>query len=378
MAAQLEVVDRGIIFDARAAPADARSCAFTSEIRLADGTLLVGFRNATARDSPDGGLRLMRSRDQAETWEPVAADFGPMLPGGRGVLYSGYLAELTPGRLTGSILWVDRSDPALSLVNPVTTGILPTRALLAESSDGGERWRAVREVELRPQAGCTTTGPLFRLANGQLSLPYESWKAYDDAGPGRHYASLRRSADQGRTWEPAITVGSDPERRFCSWDQRIATHPETGRLVSMFWTHDRTIGRDLDNHIAWGTADGTGWSAPRGTGLPGQHCQPIALGGDRLLAVYVHRAGPPGLRAVLSEDFGRTWQREHELVFYEHKAVMATVTAAPRSFEDTWQDMPNWWFGHPRGMVMPDGSVFVASYAGEEAATSMYWVRIRV
>ena len=121
--------------------------------------------------------------------------------------------------------------------------------------------------------------------------------------------------------------------------------PETGQLVAMFWTHDRAAGRDIANHIVWGTADGRVWTEPVATPLHGQHCQPIAVGGDRLVALYVHRQDPPSLRAALSPDFGRTWPRDAELVFYDSAAgTESGMQADPRAFEEFWQDMMAWRF----------------------------------
>ena len=44
-----------------------------------------------------------------------------------------------------------------------------------------------------------------------------------------------------------------PDNAIYYWDQRLATHPDDGRLVNMFWTHVPADGRDIDVHIAWGT-----------------------------------------------------------------------------------------------------------------------------
>ena len=147
----------------------------------------------------------------------------------------------------------------------------------------------------------------------------------------------------------------------------------------MFWTHDRNAASDLDNHIAWGSPDGATWSIPVPTGLPGQHCQPIAVGGERLVAVYVHRQDPPSLRAALSEDFGQTWRRDDELIFYDSRAgTESGFQTETRDFEDFWQDMMAWRFGHPRGVLLANGDLFVAYYAGDEQATSVHWVRIGI
>jgi hypothetical protein len=374
----MEVIARGTIFDATTAPDNCRSCAFTSVARLTNGDLLVAFRNATGRDAPDGRLRVLRSRDEGVTWTTLHEGMTATVDGIAGNLYSGYFTELAPGRLLGAFVWVNRSDPALSFVNPITAGVLPMRTLLAESTDGGESWGPFRVVDHAPQTGCSCTGPVMRLAGGLLALPYESWKEYDDPSPGRHAANLALSSEGGRTWPCRKTVAADPDSALFYWDQRFAVHPGTGLLTAMFWTHDRAAQHDIDNHIAWGRPDGSHWTTPVSTGWRGQHCQPVALGGDRLAAIYVHRHDPPSLRVILSEDFGRTWRRETELAFYESAVGPEPGVSGERAFEDFWQDMMAWRFGHPRGLLLPDGDLFVAYYAGDEVATSMRWVRIAV
>jgi hypothetical protein len=367
---------RGIIFDADQAPADCRSCAFTSVTRLTNGDLLVAFRIGTGRDTPDGRLRIMRSRDEGDHWETLHPGMSAHVDGVEGNLYSGYFTELASDCLIGAFVWVDRSNPALSFVNPQTAGVLPMRALFAHSVDGGDSWGPFREVDLGPENGCSCTGSIFTLAGGDLALPYESWKNYDDPSPGHHVAWLRVSSDGGQTWPEQVSVAADSAGRRFYWDQRSAAHPETGDLVAMFWTHDREREQDIDNHIAWGSPDGRRWSEPISAGWRGQHCQPLALGGDDLMALYVHRHDPPSLRAVVSHDFGTSWQSDEELVFYESEAGTEPGSAGEQAFEAFWQDMMAWRFGHPRGVLLPSGQVFVAFYAGNDAATSMHWVRI--
>ena len=86
--------------------------------------------------------------------------------------------------------------------------------------------------------------------------------------------------------------------------------------------------------------------------MSGQHCQPISLGGDRLLAVYSHRAAPPGIHAALSEDFGRTWDHAGELVVWASGAGDEPGSGEARAQKDFWNDMGAWQFGHPRGALL--------------------------
>jgi hypothetical protein len=206
-----------------------------------------------------------------------------------------------------------------------------------------------------------------------LAFPYETWKSYDDPGSGNHTASLRISRDGGLGWDERRIVAADLTGQIFFWDQRIAVHPETGELAAMFWTHDRELASDIDNHICWSTAVESEWSWPKSTGWSGQHCQPIALGGDRLAAVHTERTPPGGIIVRLSEDYGRTWTPDQVLRVYEPPARPADTQA---SFEDFWQSMMSWPFGHPRAVVTPDGELLVAWYAGAGDVIGMNWARV--
>jgi hypothetical protein len=372
----MQILDQGIVFDARLAESPARFCSFPSVARLDDGRLVVSFRAGSSKDSADEDSRVMASDDGGRTWRTLYPGFGD-LPPGRSRARCLTVTAAGGRRLLGLLGCYDRSDPALPLASPRTQGILPSTLLVTRSEDGGESWSAPREVALAPHAGNAVTGPILQLADGRLALPYEAWKEYHDESPGRHHASLRISADGGESWpEPAI-VAHDPWGRLLFWDQRLGLDPGTGRLIAMFWTHDRSLGQDLDIHVAWGSPDGRKWTRPVSTGIAGQICAPLPLGGGRVFAGYVHRHDPPGLRAILSNDFGRTWRVSPELIFYEKDlGGRESGMGGRREFGDYWADMNVWTFGHPAPLLLPDGDVLVVYYAGDSTAMGIHWVRI--
>lgn len=370
------MIASGDVFNARDQPAHQRSCAFTAVTRSHDGALLVTFRRGSARESPDGHVCVFASNNEGESWEERYDGFAQAtwdgVPGEEKTLL---IAELVPGELTGASLWVDRAGPYRPFVHPRTQGLLPMRICHTTSRDGGRTWTQRRAIDARPHPGASPTGPMLRLRNA-LAQPYEHWKEYDDPTPARPAALLRLSADDGVSWPAFVTVAADPANRRYYWDQRLAVASETGQIVAMFWTHDALAGQDLDVHIAWGTPNGQRWSAPRGTGLPGQHCQPIPLGGDRLVAVYARRRDPAGIYAALSHDFGRTWDPATTVTVYQSDAGIEAGADTPRALGDYWDDMIAWRFGHPRGVLLPSGQVFVVYYAGDDAITSVRWARL--
>jgi hypothetical protein len=152
---------------------------------------------------------------------------------------------------------------------------------------------------------------------------------------------------------------------------------DDGRLYAIFWSHDRQAQEDVEMHQAWGSADGRHWTPPHSTGMAGQIAAPLALPDGRLFVAYVHRHDPPSLRAVLSEDFGESWDQAGELTFYEkQRGGREAGMGGPRDFGDYWADMSIWTFGHPAPALLPNGDVMVAYYAGDDKALSIHWVRI--
>jgi hypothetical protein len=374
----MEVVASGVTWDARTAPINERSASSNSAICLADGTILVSCRLGSDREGADGHTAIFASTNAGETWElrfhGLSERVWDDLPG---ETRGWYIAELEPGRLTASVLWTDRSDPAARWVDPVTQGLLEMRVYQLVSSDGGRSWPERRLIDLSPHPGASSTGPVLRLADGALAQPFEHWKERHDPAPGHPAAWLRLSTDGGRTWPADVLVAHHHEDALFYWDQRLDTHPTNGRLINMFWTHEPAAGRDVDIHVAWGTPDGLSWTVPTGTGLAGQHCQPIAVGGDRVVAVYSHRSNPPGIRAALSEDFGRTWDPAGEIVVWASDAGTEPGAGGPRAQDDFWNDMGAWQFGHPRGALLPSGEVLVTFYGGSGVTRSARWARLR-
>jgi len=374
----MKIVDQGIVFDATAAPAHRRSCCFTSLVVLSNGQILVCFRAGSSKDCPEENLVMRLSADDGRSWTTVLEGFDRLVDGVVGGWRNGGLTEVSPGKLMGVFCWFDRSDPARPLANPETQGVLPSRIFVMDSLDEGHTWIDRREISTKPFEGVATTGPILKMDEGTLALPCEAWKSYYDIRHGQHHALLWMSHDGGRSFGSAVVTAHDPAANLFFWDQRLSVDPENGRLIALFWTHDRSAQQDVNVHAAWGSATGEAWTVPADTGLAGQISTPLALPGGRVLAVYVHRHHPPGIRAILSEDFGKTWDADRELIVYESRAGKESGIGGKRDFGDYWADMNRWSFGHPEAALLPNGEVFVAFYGGDTHAMSMRWARISV
>jgi hypothetical protein len=387
----VRILDQGIVYDASDAPLSRRFCAFTNTTILADGRILVAFHAGSAKESPDENVLMHISADGGRTWETICAGLEPLIVDGKlGSWHHGRVTELAPGHLLGAFWWLDRSDPSRPMINPETTGTLPNRIFLMDSFDDGRTWSSGphgiaragngREVDTRPFPSVALMGAPLVLADGSIAVVSEAWKTYEDPGFGEHSGILSISHDGGRTFEPSVVVAHDPANRLLFWDERLAVDPESGRLVGMFWTHDRVAGQDRNAHIAWSkTPDGQSWTYPADTGFAGQIPRPLPLPDGRILCAYIHRHWPPSLRAVLSSDFGQTWDLPGELVIYVHPfGPQAGMDVQQRGFTDYYADMALWNFGHVEPGLLPDGSVFVAFYAGDSQSLSVRWARIQL
>jgi hypothetical protein len=373
----MKIVERGVIYDAGQAPANRRFCSHTNALIMQDGRILVTFRaGSMCKDSPDENIIIRNSADGGKTWETLVDGFAALENGVPSGWRKAALTEMAPGHLIGAFNWFDRSDPTRRIMHPETGGTLPSRIIIMESSDGGRTWGDSRTVETSPYTGISACCPMLKLRDSALALPYESWKSYFDASPGRHHAILRVSHDSAHTFGPSIIVANDPANQFLYWDQRMAVDPESGTIIDTFWTYDRIAKRDTHPHIAWGSPDGATWSRPADMGFAGQKVYPLPLPGGRLLAVYEHRHTPPSMRIVMSKDLGKTWDMAHELVFFEAGVEREAGMETEREFKQAVDDMFEWTFGHPIPLWLSDGQVFIAFYAGDAESQGIHWVRI--
>jgi hypothetical protein len=383
----VRILDQGIVYDATLAPPHRRFCAFANTTVLSDGRILVAFHAGSAKEAPDENVLMRLSADGGRTWEAVCDGLPPLTVDAKpGSWHHGRPTELAPGHLLGAFWWLDRSA-GQPMINPETTGTLPNHIFLMDSFDDGRTWTNRREVDTRPFPSVALMGAPLALADGgipgktgyAIAVVSEAWKTYDDASYGEHCAILSISYDGGRTFEPSVTVAHDPANRLLFWDERLAVDPETGRLIGMFWTHDRAAGQDVNAHIAWSMGpDGRSWTYPVDTGFAGQIPRPLPLSGGRIVCVYVHRHWPPSLRAVLSADGGQTWDVANELIFYEHAAGAQAGMDGKRDFTDYYADQRVWSFGHVEPGLLPDGSIVVAFYAGDSQSLSVRWARIEL
>lgn len=363
---QIEILETGLLYANPMPHLRSRQATFPTVAPLDDGSLLAAFTVGEAFESADGHTELARSADGGRTWTHL----GPMprTPTPHPTSESGRLSRTPDGELLCFGPRFDRSDPERPIGNAATNGFLDCEAVLYRSRDGGASWSDAEVLPIPLPAPYEIASSIVVLPDGRWLAPFATWRNWEGVKqtPERAYGLV--SHDRGRTWPGLLTTFDDPKERCVFWEQRLLSVGE-GRLLAVAWTHDHEAGRDLPDHFAL-ARDGEQFGPPRSTGLAGQTCTPLWLGGDRLLCLYNHRYGEPGVRAALVRFSETEWRVETESVVWGQgggpRQRGATVVAELNQLR----------FGFPGAVPLPDGSFLATHWCMEDAQLVIRWTRL--
>ena len=379
----MRIEDCGLIYDATQKPAAERIAYFTSLCPTRD-SILAGCHIGPSKDGPTNTIRLFRSRDGGSSWQDLPVLFETTVGGVPGSLSTAEMVEVDAGELLLFATWFDRSDPDRPLYDPETEGVLHGKQLKATSTDDGKSWSPWEEVPTPGLTGCATCGPPLRWSDGTIAYAFESFKEFDDLEPAHHAAWVVTSRDRGHTFSAPILVANDPKDLVYYWDQRLCPADENGAFLALFWSHDRGKKRDLTVHMRrCSIADGDDAAGQRSaisdTGIPGQIAAPLLLGDGRILAFVVDRQKSATMKLWVSSDGGATWPESECLLVYSHdeRAELSQGTENI-DFNQYWEDMGKWTFGHPAIRPLDERRVLLAYYAGTPDTLSLHWARVDV
>jgi len=111
--------------------------------------------------------------------------------------------------------------------------------------------------------------------------------------------------------------------------------------------------------------------------MRGQISAPLCLPDGRWLAFVVDRGDPCTLTLWQTNDEGRTWPTGDRLVVYTHDERADVTRGGERiDFNQYWEDMGKWSFGHPALSQHGDKEVLCAFYAGTPQCMSIHWARV--
>lgn len=200
------------------------------------------------------------------------------------------------------------------------------------STDGGRTWDETVEVATAPFSGGYGMRGGVQLESGVVLLPLSDVPHYQKV-------FVMHSADGGRTWGAPVAAAAVDGFQF---EEPSVLALPGGRVLMM-------LRENVSHHLFMVTSTDGGhtWSSPRRTPIWGYPPHLLALPDGRVACIYGYRRPPYGIRLVISDDGGETWNLDDQLVIRG--------------------DLPNRNLGYPAAVVTREGGVFTVYY-GEDAA----------
>jgi hypothetical protein len=306
---------------------------------LTDGTLVTSFGTRSRRShiDPTGGSQRLASTDGGRTWAPYSGStIRPSWKTERG--------ELVSARARAWIYTdADRRDTLLAEgrtvrnVRPGTIAYLGG-ALVRRSTDGGETWQQEQLDVPEYVAGLMgyhhAASTLVADDGTRLVAVYGR-----RIGQELSEVFLLRSGDDGRTWEVRPMYPDGLPNPKLGFDETALIQSPDGAIHALMRTRPAEF-----LYQATSTDGGATWTEPKQTPMKGYPAHAITLADGRLLCVYGYRFAPMGIRACLSDDDGRTWRIDDELV------LRADGFGSPSDL------------GYPLSHQLPDGRIVTIYY----------------
>lgn len=350
--------------------------------QLPDGRLTIGCISSPFGDHYGlAGWLTFESRDHGRTWTPSE---DPMLPPNwpgtsprerydrlSGVLPDGTLMAVGS---VGQEIWpLDRREEAearsLRFVDDETyTSRFPGKLIISgyrlsviRSRDGGHTWdRRTWTVSGYESAVGFPRGTV--LEDGTWLFP-----VYTTRAGGESDCLLFRSSDDGETWhlhEAVPRIGSE-------W-ALVETEPNRvlGHIRSTcYWDPaavERTYHRDRFYTMeVWSEDGGSTWTSPIEASFEGYPNHLLKLRDGRILCTYGYRRAPMGIRALISEDGGRTWDTDHEYVLRDDGGGVSSAWPPEKRPRMGGADV-----GYPISAELDDGTMLTVYYITTEDETT--------
>ena len=209
------------------------------------------------------------------------------------------------------------------------------------SANGGHTFETVKLTTSPYRDGFSRTG-VIELSDGRVA-----YAVTEQPPPVNRHTYVLYSRTSCRTWDPPVLIVKSPE---LSYIEPHLAEVSQGEIYCILRTSNLGVPatRQSDMGYLYGCRSTDGWltwSTPKSTGMFGLPGDLVVLHDGRLLCTYGRRTAPFGIRACVSEDAGRTWQVEKEMVIRD--------------------DLPNSDLGYPTTIEYTPGHLFVCYYGQE-------------
>ena len=314
-----------------------RHLAFPDACRLADGALLVVYREGAGHFDFGGRIMITRCSTPAATleFEPSQVvcdtdldDRDPSITQlSDGSLLINFVRYIEGGR--------GKSDVVMSVDSegnktPVPNGFIQeSRLAIVRSYNGGRHWEAPEEILIpnppeNQRNKLATTDAVLELPSGELLMPIH----------GVQGSYILRSTDGGQSWPEFTPMAVAPAPIF---EEPTLAQLNDGRLLAFLRTDNQGKGY---LYQTMSHDEGRTWSPPHKLSLWGYPAHLLPLRNGRLLATYGYRKNPFGIRYCVARR-GPTWSLADE---YGLRT-------------DGYGDL-----GYPSSIELEDGAVFTVYY----------------
>jgi Neuraminidase (sialidase) len=349
---------------------------FPSLCILPNGEIIVAFRRAGSfsvqaakRNEPthhdtNSEICLVYSKDNGESYDMenqrvvTRLDYGVNDPGisllsnGKLVLRSCVMQVRKIGDRKLLVSQIAAHRPDLGTVSCVVGFCVQF------SEDQGATWSKPEIIEtVEGISSLVSREQVVELEDGTLML-----SVYTGLANRSDNAYVIRSWDRGRNWQDASLIAADENGKHSvfqgiSFNETAILNLGNGKILALlradsdYHTDDcyMAIGGIGQLFQSFSYNAGFSWTKPRPTGIFGQPAHLLRLRDGRILCTYGYRKQPFGVKAVISDDNGSTWNTEQ------------TVTLK--------QGCQFWDMGYPVSDQRNDGKIVTVYYWNDEEKT---------
>lgn len=209
------------------------------------------------------------------------------------------------------------------------------------STDGGRTWHRTVKIDTEPYVGGYTPRGVVQLENGTVLMCTADH-------PLNRNAFAVHSKDGGTTWEKPIFIGRKGNEDF---SEPTAIVLPGNKVITLVRNDNSGYLQQVES-----SDGGQTWGPVRPTLIWGCPAHLLAIADGRLLATYGHRRPPYSIRACVSDDEGKTWQNNREIVI---------------------RDVPTANLGYPVTIEYRPGKLFTIYYAEDGSSVTCiqgsYW-----
>ena len=309
--------------------------AFPGVALLKNGDLIVVYREGTVHGvEPVGKNSLSRSTDGGRTWLPRVTIID------------------RPGD--------DRGPSIYQMSDGDGTVIATTDGFMVTSNDFGKTWSKLMPTPVSSPMGAIEDEDGHIVYGGQSHIQRNFTQI------GRREANLlacavHRSKDKGRSWEQ---VGIATYTLQMAWPEDFLWQREPSLCIvpDKFYVMCNCNRRPGDGfvRIIRSTDRGKTWGPVIKTPVWGKPAHLLTLSDGRLLMTYGYRRPPWGIRACLSNDCGKTWNLDDEII----------IRMDGGTPEGQKRKVGNSDLGYPVSTELEDGRVFSVYYFNKNGSNA--------